>query len=335
MIRAVDLGFGAVKALSGLRQAEYPSVIGSFRPVRFTSGMEGKELSDRLCVQYQGKRYFVGNIAFAQSAPRVTMSADRFTSAEGLALMMSTLILLAGGQHEQLNLIVGLPVNEFAGMKTKYSDVLQGDHYIQLIDPSGKEGDFYRFDVEQVKVLPQPVGTIFDRVLDGGGELKNKNLAAGRVAVLDIGKHTVDLALTDALQFIDKSSVSYGDIGLFDAFKDISIMLKSEGYDIPADSLEPYITGQRQLDCLPVIAEQAYASQAEKITSRVMNTWPDLWTFDRIFITGGGALLLGDYIKQAIDSDKVEVCSDPTFTNCSGFYSFAQRLWKQCLLPSG
>ncbi len=328
MIKAVDLGFGQVKGLSGLRRVEYPAAIGSFRPVRFTSGMEGKELADRLCIQYEGKRYFVGSIAFAQSAPRVTMSADRFTSAEGMALMMSTLIMLAGSQHEQLNLIVGLPVNEFAGLKDKYSNALQGSHYIQLIDPTSKEGDFYRFDIEAVKVLPQPVGTIFDKVLDAGGELKDKKLAGGRVAVLDIGKHTVDLALTDALQFIDRSSVSYGDIGLFDAFKDLSIMLKSEGYDIPADSLEPYITGQRQLDCLPVIAGQAYASQAEKITSRVMNTWPDIWTFDKVFITGGGALLLGDYIKQAIATDKVEVCSEPTFTNCSGYYSFAKRLWK-------
>ncbi len=328
MIRAVDLGFGAVKGMNSARQVEYPSAAGTFRPIRFTSGMENQALQDKLCIEFEGKRYYIGNIAFTQSAPRVTMNAERFTSSEGLAMMLATLLLLANSQHEQVKLIAGLPVNEYAGLKDKYSNTLQGSHYIQLIDPNGKENNFYRFDIETVKILPQPIGTIFDKVLNEAGELADKQLAGGRVAVLDIGKHTVDLALTDALQFVDRSSVSFGDIGLFDAFKDISIALKGEGFDIPADSLEPYIRGSRKLACLPTITEQAYATQAEKIVSRVLNTWSDLWGFDRIYITGGGALLLGDYITQGLGTDKAEICNNPTFTNCKGYYKFAKRLWK-------
>jgi plasmid segregation protein ParM len=328
VIKAVDLGFGAVKGISSARQIEYPSAVGTFRPVRFTSGMENQEQKDKLCIEFEGKRYFVGSIAFKQSAPRVTMNSTRFTSAEGLALMMSTLLLLSNDQIETVNLIAGLPVNEYAGLKDAYGEALQGSHYIQLIDPDGKENNFYRFNIEAVKILPQPVGTIFDKVLSDAGELSNKKLASGRLAVLDIGKHTVDLVLTDALQFVDRSSVSYSDIGLFDAFKDISLALKGKGYDLPADSLEPYITGNKQLKGLAEQAEQAYAAQAEKIISRVLNTWPDLWGFDMTYVTGGGALLLGDYLKQSLGSDKVEVCSSPTFTNCKGYYKFAQRLWK-------
>ena len=328
MIKAVDLGFGQVKAMSNTRQVEYPAAVGSFRPVRFTSGMEGQELKDRLCLEFENKRYYIGNIAFTQSAPRVTMSSERFTSQEGLALMMSALLLLVNSQAEEVKLVAGLPVNEYAGLKDNYIDTLKGKHYTQLISPDGKEGEFYRFDITDVMILPQPVGTIFDKVLNDTGELADKALASGRVAVLDIGKHTVDLALTDALQFVDRSSVSFNDIGLFDAFKELSLILKGEGYDIPADSLEPYIRGDRKLDCLPALREQSFASQAEKIISRVLNIWPDLWTFDKIYITGGGALVLGDYIASGLNSDKVEVCNGPTFTNCKGYYKFACRKWK-------
>lgn len=327
MIKAVDLGFGSVKAI-GSNQIEYPAAVGSFRPVRFTSGMEGQELKDKLCIEFEGKRYFIGDIAYKQSAPRVTMSADRFTSAEGLALMMSALLLLSGGPVEEVKLIAGLPVNDYSGLKDDYSKTLKGSHYCQLVDPDGKENDFYRFNITDVVILPQPIGTIFDKVLNGAGELQNKALAGGRVAVLDIGKHTVDLALTDGLQFVDRSSLSFNDIGLFDAFKDISLALKGAGYDVPADSLEPFVNGSRTLEVFPAIAEQAYASQAEKIISRVLNTWPDLWGFDKIYVTGGGAMKLGDYIAAGLNSDKVEVCSNPTFTNCRGYHKFARRKWK-------
>jgi len=328
LIKAIDLGFGQVKAMDDSSMVEYPAAVGSFRPVRFTSGMEGQELKDKLCLEYKNKRYYIGDIAFTQSAPRVTMNSDRFTSQEGLALMMSALVLIAKCQTEEVRIVAGLPVNEYAGLKDNYSDTLKDKHYAQLISPDGKEGEFYRFDVDDVMILPQPIGTIFDKVLDNTGELADKALAGGRVAVLDIGKHTVDLALTDALQFVDRSSISFNDVGLFDAFKDLSLALKEEGYDIPADSLEPYVRGSRKLDCLPVLKEQSFATQADKVISRVLNTWPDLWTFDKIYITGGGAITLGDYIASGLNSDKVEVCSNPTFTNCRGYHKFACRKWK-------
>jgi len=328
MLKAIDLGYGQIKAMSEARQVEYPAAAGTFRPIRFTSGMEAQSLKDRLCIEFEGKRYFIGDIAFKQSAPRVTMSADRFTSAEGLALMMSALILLSNSQIEDIKLIAGLPVNEYSRLKDNYTGALQGSHYCQLIDPDGQENDFYRFNIEAAAVLPQPIGTLFNAVLDDSGALADKDLAAGRVAVLDIGKFTVDLALTDALQFVDRSSTGFNDIGLYDSFKDISLALKNKGYDIPADSLEPYIRGSRQLDCLPEIQEQAFAAQAEKIAARVVNTWPDLFSFDRVFITGGGALALGRYITTALSSDKVIVCESPTFTNCRGYFKFARRKWQ-------
>ena len=328
MIRAVDLGFGAVKGISEARQIEFPAAVGTFQPIRFTSGMEQQEVKDRLCVEFEGKRYFIGDIAFKQSSPRVTMNSDRFTSQEGLALMMSALLLLSCNQAESVKLVAGLPVNEYSGGKEKYNKTLQGKHYLQLIDPDGSGNDFFAFNVEAVKILPQPVGTIFDKVLNDAGNLDDKQLAAGRVAVLDIGKHTVDLALTDALQFVDRSSTSFNDIGLFDAFKDLSLALKGQGYDIPPDSLEPYIRGARKLAGIAELKEQAFASQAEKIASRVINTWSDLWSFDKVFITGGGALVLGDYITSALNSCKVEICEAPTFTNVKGYYKYAQRAWR-------
>jgi len=327
MIRAIDLGFGAVKGIYSAREVEYPSAVGSFRPIRFTTGMENIAMKEGLCVEYEGSKYFIGDIAYTQSSPRVTMNSERFTSKEGLALMMATLVLLSNQQHEKLKLITGLPVDMYTGLKDKYKSALLGQHYIQLINPDGSGGQFYSFYIDEVSLLPQPIGTIFDKVLNDIGEIANQKLGSGRIAVLDIGKHTVDLSVTDQLRFVDKSSISFSDVGIFDAYRELSLALKEKGFDIPADSLEPFIRNGKSLNGLEGLKEKVFASQAEKILSRVINTWADIWSFDRIYITGGGALLLSKHLISGLDNDNVEICKEPTFTNCRGYYKFANKMW--------
>ena len=334
MLRAVDVGFGRVKGRSVLKDIEFPSAIGDFKPIRFTNGIEEQKLEDRLCIEYEGNRYFVGDIAYEQSVPRVTMSGSRFTSQEGLSLMLSALIILSNNQAEEVKVVVGLPVNDYAGLENDYKSALERKHYIQLIRPDGSNGDFYSFNIDEVKILPQPMGTIFNKVLSEHGEFTDINLASGRIAVLDIGKHTVDLALTDKMHFIDNKSTSFNDIGIFDAYKDLSLELKALGYDIAPDSLDPYITSGKDLKGLSGMKERVFKNQADKVISRVVNTWSDLWSFDKILITGGGSLLLGSYIANSIDSDKVEICNNPTMTNCSGYFKFGKKVWSECLSPS-
>ncbi len=327
MLRAVDLGFGSVKAICGFRSVEYPSAVGDFRPVRFSMGIEGQELKNKLCVEYEGKSYFIGDIAYAQSSPRVTMNSNRFTSKEGIAIMLSALVVLADYQFEEVQLVTGLPVNDYADLKNTYRDALLGKHNIQLFEPDGTGGRYYAFDIQEVKVLPQPIGTIFDEVLDAQGRIVNKSLAQGKLGVVDVGKYTVDFSVSDALQFIDKSSTSYSDIGLFDAFKELSLALKSEGYDIPPDSLEPYIRNNKSLNGLAELKEGIFEKQSEKIMSRLLNTWSDLWSFDQIFLTGGGAVVLGEHLKEHIGTDIVTICEKPTMSNCSGYYKLGSKAW--------
>jgi plasmid segregation protein ParM len=328
MIRAIDVGYGAVKGICKVRDVEYPSAVGDFRPIRFTVGLEGQELKNKLCVEYKNKSYFIGDIAYAQSSPRVTMNKNRFTSNEGIAIMLSALVLLSNNQYEDVKLVTGLPVNEYSELKDAYREALLGKHNVQIIDPDGKSGEYYAFDIQDVKVLPQPIGTIFDSVLDSQGKIENRVLAKGKIGVIDVGKFTVDLSVTDTLQFIDKSSTSYGDIGLFDAFKELSLALKSEGYDIPPDSLEPYIRGKKSINGLTELKEQFFTLQAEKIISRVFNTWSDIWSFDQVFITGGGSLVLGDHLIKHLGSEKAVICDNPTMTNCKGYFKFANKVWR-------
>ncbi|HHY01230.1 MAG TPA: ParM/StbA family protein [Methanothermobacter sp.] len=337
-IRAVDVGFGRVKALSEDRQLEFPSVVSSFRPVRYSTGINQADPVERLCCEYAGRKYFIGDIVFKQADAMVTMNAERFTRPEGLALMFSALALLSGADSETLNLATGLPVSDFAGKKDVYRQALLGRHYIKLVNPDGSGERVFNLHVADCRILPQPMGTVFDRVLNDAGELVNKRLAAGNVGVLDIGQNTVDLVRVDGLEFVDGQSDSFSDLGLFDAYGLLYREIKDiYNVEIPPARMEKYlqnnfieVDGYRQN--IAGIKQRVFAAHAERIVSRALNLWRDAWQLNSIIVTGGGAAILGDYISRQLNRPgQVELVDRDraTLSNANGYLKLARRVWQR------
>jgi len=125
----------------------------------------------------------------------------------------------------------------------------------------------------------------------------------------------------------DHLSTSFSDIGIYDAYKELSLALKDKGKNITAEKLEPYIRGEETLKGFKELKEITFAGQAEKIKSKVINTWAELWSFDKIYITGGGALHFGVQLKNILNSDKVEILTDPAYSNCRGYFKAAKYSW--------
>jgi len=334
---AVDVGFGCVKALHKGNRLVFPSVVGDYRPVRFWSSADTDSSLSQLCIEYRGRRYFVGDIAHEQAKARVTMDASRFTSIEGIALLLAALIQLTPDSSTDLKLATGLPVNEFASEKKAYKEALTGEHYIKLLSPNGNIIRDNTIAISETIILPQPMGTIFNAVLNEDGSDNNSPLAKSRVGVIDIGRNTVDLIQTEKMKFIDRASTSFDDIGLDDAYRELSVELMNNfGVNIPPESIEPYVRkdaiqykGKNQ--SISIEKKKTYRAQAEKIASRVKNTWKNLWQIDAIIITGGGAIALGDYIAEILgETDQITVYknSEATFSNVMGYQKFYERLSK-------
>lgn len=332
-LRASDVGFGRVKAMGDHEQVDFPAVTAPFKPIRFTSGIGGEDAKERLCLEYGGKQLFAGNIAFKQGVAQVRMAPDRFVKAEGLSLLFAALALLAERDEEAVHLVAGLPVSDYAERRAEYERTLLGKHEIKLLYPEGSLLGFYRFNVKAVKVLPQPAGTFFDRILDRGGQLVNKFLASGNVGILDIGFNTVDLARFDQLDFIDSESESFSDLGLSECWKDLAREIKAvHGIEVRPLEMENFVRGGAipgsELRSILNEKKKVYAAHAEKIVSRALNTWRDAWQLNRIFIAGGGAAALGEYLLRQFDDPKqVEICANSVFTNCSGYLRYGKRLW--------
>lgn len=332
---AIDVGFGRVKAQSSNGQkVDFPSIIGEFHPVRFISGAESTDLSSRLVIEHNFKKWYVGESALKQSTPQATVDKERTVTTEGITLLLAAMSLMAEKNPEIVNLVVGLPVMHYETLKQKYLSAVCKPHLIDLLSLNGSVEKKLFLSVDGVKILPQPFGTLFDVLLNERGELVDSKLASGKIGVVDIGYNTLDLARSDNLEFINPRSTSFSGLGMFTAFQSLSLELyRNLGVEITPERIEPIIRcGELrvsgQMKSIIEYKRAALRAAADQIVSRIKSLWPDRWELDRILISGGGAILLGEYLLPALDGQAVLVHS-PMFANVSGYLKFANRVWKQ------
>lgn len=332
---AVDVGFGRVKALFAGQRLEYPSVIAPWQQPRFSNDISRNSPVDHLAIEYIGRKMFLGKMAFRQSKARVNLSMERFCSTEGMALLLTTIALLLPDKSVTCSLVTGLPVNVYPGLKEKYEKILLGQHYIKLIAANGEQEERY-ITIGRCKILPQPMGTVFNEILGGKGELENRELASSRFAVMDIGQNTLDLCCVDSLEYVNLESTSFSDLGVFECYKQLSAEIYNAfSIEIPPEEIEQHIRGNEikigvHSRSIVDIKRRSYLDAAEKIVSRVGNVWRNMWQFNRIIVTGGGAQVLGENIVEALKSPcPVEICKQGTFSNVMGYFKFGGRTWSK------
>ncbi len=329
---AVDAGFGRTKALSTDRSISFPSLVANFREVRFTTGMEGNgDPTSMLAIAHNGRRYFVGSAAGRQGIAQNTIDRERAVSEEAKLLTLAALSLLVEQTPEQVSLVAGLPVSHYSNLKERYLSELKQTHYFDLLDLSGKLIKNHVINVHEVKVIPQPLGTLFNLLLDEAGELSRPELAGENVGIIDVGYYTADLARADSLEFIDRKSASYP-LGLFNAFNELSEELdRTLDIEAPPEILEKVVsTGKIKVSGKVVSIEQhkqqAFSRVAGQIISKVKTLWPDRWQLDRVIVTGGGGQLLFNYLNHAFDN-QAELAPKPVFANVGGYLKLAARSW--------
>jgi len=329
---AVDAGFGRTKALSQDKVINFPSLVAHHREVRFTTGMEGNgDPTSKMVIESNGHRYFVGSAAGRQGIVQNTIDRDRAVSEEAKILTLGAFSLLIEESPEHINLVAGLPVSHFASLKERYISELKQTHYFNILDLSGKTITAKIVNVHDVKVIPQPLGTLFNLLLDEKGVICRSELVSENIGIIDIGFHTVDLTRADTLEFIDRKSASYP-LGLFNAFSELSEEIsRSLDIEAPPETLEKVVSsGQIKVGGKSISIEkqkqQAFTHAAEQILSKIKTLWPDRWQLDRIIVTGGGGHLLYDYLRHSLDN-QTELAINPVFANVEGYLKLGVRYW--------
>jgi len=235
---------------------------------------------------------------------------------------------LRGGQGEgqSFRVVTGLPVNWYAD-RDKVVEQLSGKHVVRRVN--GQQV-VHRFTVDEVLVVPQPFGSLFDVILGPEGQIVDEGLAQGRLGVIDVGTYTTDYVLVDRLRYIERGSgtiatamsKAYQLIGrsILDTY---GLELRMHQVDRAVREGQVTVFGEeRSVDWL---ADPVLDAIAQEILAEAGTLWGDGRDLKAILVTGGGAMALGERICRRYAHARV--LPDAALANVNGFFKYGQRKW--------
>jgi len=332
-VLGLDIGFGFTKAANGREHLMFKSLIGDAEEIQFKSNFTMTSPTECLHVTIDGNDYFVGEYAEKQSTVRhYTLEQDKLT-ADFLKVLSLTAIGLMTEKYVPLNVVSGLPVLYFRDYSEQYKKILAGHHEIIYHQPDGQQIQ-RRLNINKVRMIPQPYGSMMNILLNDRGKMTNRDLAKQKVGVVDIGFNTTDYILIDKLHYISRGSKTIN-LGISDCFRQIADKIRQKsGLSIelyrlynPVDSGTIKLKGQEYN--LEKTTEQVFKQTAEVIANEDNQSWADDWDMDTIVITGGGSKELASHMKPLLNGHIIlpDPGQDIRTNNVQGFMNYARHLW--------
>jgi hypothetical protein len=226
-----------------------------------------------------------------------------------------------------VRVVTGLPVSFYAD-RAAVRDRLLGEHRV-----TRKDRHPQTFQVVECKVIPQPFGALCAVCLDDRGRIVDQDIASGAVGVVDCGGKTTNLLSVNRLKEIGRETASVN-TGAWDAMRAMRAWLDAKCPDLELRDhqvINVLITRTLKYKGHPVEIEPVIDEILEPLAAEVVAAASQLWNgaagLEAILLAGGGALLLGKYIKQHFhEHARVEVVENPVYSNALGFWKFCQRL---------
>lgn len=332
-VLGLDIGFGFTKVAMDNKHLMFKSLIGSVEEILFKSNFTLASATESIHVTIDGNDYFIGEYAEKQSSVRhYTLEQDKLTT-NFLKVLSLTAIGLVNEKYVPLKVVSGLPVLYFRDYSEQYRKILTGHHEITFHQPDGK-GILRRLNISEVRMVPQPYGSMMNILLNDRGKIANRDLARQKVGVVDIGFNTTDYILIDKLHYISRGSKTIN-LGISDCFRQIADKIRQKsGLSVELYRLyNPLNSGSIKLKGqtynLDKLKEQVFKETAEVIANEVNQAWADDWDMDTIILTGGGSKEMAEHMKPLLNGHIIlpEPGQDTRINNVQGFMKYARHLW--------
>lgn len=330
----IDLGFGFTKATDGERSLVVKSVIGEATDGRLGGPMaEARPGNDHLHLELEDRGVFVGDLAERQSSLRsFTLDQDRFMTDSAKVLALAVAAELTESD-EPIGIVTGLPISTFRQKADELARLLRDRHAFTVIAPGGARNRRV-LEVRDVKVIPQPFGSMYDIVLDDAGAIGDRQMLQQKVGIVDIGFQTSDLTVSDRGTFLERASQST-ETGVGRAFATIAGKVREKsGVNVELYRLyeamdEGRIKVRGESFDLSRLIEHVLGQLATDIAADVNRLWADEWDIDAIVITGGGGAVLAPYIAPLLNGRVLPVdgSRDARLNNVRGFWKLGVQNW--------
>lgn len=340
-IIGIDIGFGFTKATNGKESLVFKSVLGEATELQFREQILADAADEEhLQVEVDGKSYFVGELAERQSNVRFfTLDQAQFISSFAKSLALGAAARLVGG-YIPVNLVTGLPIGHYRQHKDELARILQGEHKVTITGADGKRQE-KTVNINKVRVIPQPFGSLFNIMLNDLGDLGDKRLVREKIGIIDVGFRTSDYTVSDKMRYSERGSRTT-DSGIARAFTVIAGKLREKsGVNVELYRLyEAVDRGSikirgKEYD-LKGITEQVFGQLATAVANEVDRLWVDDWDMDSIAITGGGGAVLAKHLQPLLNGHvtPVDPAKDARLSNVQGYWKFGKHLWARGQVPA-
>ncbi|MBN2031769.1 MAG: ParM/StbA family protein [Deltaproteobacteria bacterium] len=329
----IDIGFGFTKATNGKDMVIFKSVLGEPVDIQFVLNPAVNDGLRSLHIVLDGQSYFVGDFAEQQSnARQFTLDQESLISQFAKALALTAVGQL-NSSYDIINVVSGLPVGFFRQYHQRLSKTLAGSHEITF-KTAGGISESRKFSIQRIKIIPQPLGTLLNLIMNDMGAIVNERLTKQKVGIVDIGFRTTDFCLFDALRYVERGS-STTDTGMSRCFGVLSKKLREEtGVDVELyrmyDAVEKGFIRIRGKEVnISKAKERLFENAARTIAGDMNRLWADDWDMDAIVVTGGGATALTKYLQPLVTGNIIpsDPASDQRLNNVKGYVKYARHLW--------
>jgi len=335
-ILAIDIGFGFTKALNRNKSLIFKSILGDANDIQFRGGIlaDGSP-DDHIQIELDGRSYFIGELAERQSEARsFTLDQTQFFNSHLKPLALAAAASITGS-FMPIGLVTGLPISFYREYKDIIIKCLQGDHKVILTAATGKREE-KTLKISEVKVIPQPFGSLFNLMLNDIGELGEKRFVHEKIGIIDVGFKTADYTVADKMRYSERGSRTT-DTGISKAFGMIAgKLLEKSNVNIELyrlyNAVEKGSIKIRGVEYdLKATTELIYGQLAAAIASEVDQLWTDDWDIDTIVLTGGGGAALAKHLQPLIKGQVVTVdpAKDARLCNVKGYWKYGKHLWSR------
>jgi plasmid segregation protein ParM len=331
----IDIGFGFTKATDGKRYRVFKSIYGEAVEFQYQEALLGdNEGVEHLQLDVDGSAYFIGELAERQSSSRqFTLEQNQFVASASKVLALAAMSCFLQERQQGVHLVVGLPIGHYRQYKSELAGLLRATHDIVVTNAMGERKEV-RIAVTDVRVIPQPIGSVMDRLLDNNGRAADRRFAMEKIGVIDVGFRTTDYTISDKTRYSERGSMTTQN-GIAKAFGTIAAKLKENcGINVELYRLfEAVETGSIKIRGkgydLKKITQHAFQQLAQNIAADANRIWADDWDIDSIMITGGGGAVLAAHLQPLLEGVIIPMEQDLDYRlhNVRGYYKFGNHTW--------
>jgi hypothetical protein len=312
-----DMGMGSLKLWSQAGGLELVSQVATNGRAHLADGVLGlRSRKKAMLVAGDFGSFYAGESAHQHGRPVENLDFNRLTGAPEIRALLYAALARYQEEHGPfggpLTLMVGLPLQMMTGEaaaenQKSVKSWLKGTHKFRVGSTA------YKIQIEEVKQTSQPVGALFDYILDDAGQPhpeRGKTLLE-EVGVISVGFNTLELLVVKERQALDRFTKG-NTLG-------VRRLLELLNYDGLYSLGE--LDGKLRAGELRAEIKNSLPVWAREVNGEIEQVWGRTHRrFARVLIVGGGALLLKDTLTGQF-SHKAWTPPDPVL-------SIARGLWK-------